>query len=217
MNGWWMAGVALVMLGLMGFGLLRSARRSRSASQIMVPATKQAVTPRGYSPQNVGNDASARPWEQSTLEKDRQSGPSLSSPSFSGVPGQQSAPEDFEASAFLQSAKGQFIELQSAWDRADVSTLRTMLTGSMLEQIQTQLEQRENGGRNATPSDVVMLDAQLLGIEPSEQGWTAHVEFSGLIREEASAGPSPFRELWDVSRDRQGDGVWRVAGVQALQ
>jgi len=64
---------------------------------------------------------------------------------------------------------------------------------------------------------VVMLEAQLLGIEEFAQDYMASVEFSGLIREEPSAGPSPFREVWNITRTKAGAGGWLVAGVQALQ
>jgi hypothetical protein len=36
-----------------------------------------------------------------------------------------------------------------------------------------------------------MIEAQLLGIEELDDGYMASVEFSGMIREELSAGPSP--------------------------
>jgi predicted lipid-binding transport protein (Tim44 family) len=45
----------------------------------------------------------------------------------------------------------------------------------------------------------------------------ASVEFSGMIREDASAGPNPFREVWNITRPKSGSGGWLVAGVQALQ
>jgi predicted lipid-binding transport protein (Tim44 family) len=45
----------------------------------------------------------------------------------------------------------------------------------------------------------------------------ASVEFSGMIREEPSAGPSPFREVWNMTKPRDGATGWLVAGVQALQ
>ncbi len=61
-----------------------------------------------------------------------------------------------------------------------------------------------------------MLDAKLLGIEELPDAWLASVEFSGMIREDASAGPSPFREVWNMSKPVSGGG-WLVAGVQALQ
>ena len=37
-----------------------------------------------------------------------------------------------------------------------------------------------------------------------------------MIREDASAGPSPFREVWNMTKPITGGG-WLVAGVQALQ
>ena len=45
----------------------------------------------------------------------------------------------------------------------------------------------------------------------------ASVEFSGMIREDASAGPSPFREVWNMTKPKSGHSGWLVAGVQALQ
>jgi predicted lipid-binding transport protein (Tim44 family) len=62
-----------------------------------------------------------------------------------------------------------------------------------------------------------MLEARLLGIEEFPEGYMASVEFSGLIREDVSSGPNPFREVWNITRTRSGPGGWLVAGVQALQ
>ena len=45
----------------------------------------------------------------------------------------------------------------------------------------------------------------------------ASVEFSGMIREEPGAGPSPFREVWNMTKPKAGGSGWLVAGVQALQ
>ena len=66
-------------------------------------------------------------------------------------------------------------------------------------------------------TDVVMLDAQFLGIE--EVGDTLHGQrrVLGLIREEPSAGPTPFREVWNMTKPKNGSLGWLVAGVQALQ
>ena len=61
-----------------------------------------------------------------------------------------------------------------------------------------------------------MLEAQLLGIEDLGDAYMASVEFNGMIREQPSAGPSPFREVWNMTKPKEGGG-WLVAGVQALQ
>jgi predicted lipid-binding transport protein (Tim44 family) len=66
-------------------------------------------------------------------------------------------------------------------------------------------------------TEVVMIEARLLGIEELETAHMASVEFSGMIREDVSAGPNPFREVWNITRPKSGAGGWLVAGVQALQ
>ena len=40
-------------------------------------------------------------------------------------------------------------------------------------------------------------DAQLLGVEDHDDAYVASVEFSGMSREHAAGGPSPFREVWN--------------------
>jgi predicted lipid-binding transport protein (Tim44 family) len=93
-----------------------------------------------------------------------------------------------------------------------------MMTDDMLEQIKTQLADRESHtGGVANKTEVVMLNAQLLGIEELSDVYMASVEFSGMIREDASAGASPFREVWNMTKPRSGGSGWLVAGVQALQ
>ncbi len=127
-------------------------------------------------------------------------------------------PAGFDVEGFLQASKANFVNLQAAWDRADIPSLRAMMTDEMLEQIKGQLAEREHGSTSAVnKTDVVMLEAQLLGIEETDDVYMASVEFSGLIREEASAGPNPFREVWNITRPKSGPGGWLVAGVQALQ
>ena len=72
-------------------------------------------------------------------------------------------------------------------------------------------------GTSQNQTDVVMIEAHLLGIEEQADEYMASVEFSGMIREEQSAGPSPFREVWNMTKPRSGSTGWLVAGVQALQ
>jgi predicted lipid-binding transport protein (Tim44 family) len=126
-------------------------------------------------------------------------------------------PAGFDAEGFLKACKANFVTLQDAWDRSDIDSLRAMMTDDMLVEIKSQLAQREGGTPGqASKTDVVMLEAQLLGIEDTGGDYMASVEFSGMIREEPSAGPSPFREVWNMTKPKSGHSGWLVAGVQAL-
>jgi predicted lipid-binding transport protein (Tim44 family) len=219
----------MVVIGFVMRRLKGGAANSPGATRAQSPFAFQgagnaaeATTPRNYSPSNVGNDASARPWERSATAFDSSAAAPAASGSMigSGLSGAQTwgVPADFDADGFLKACKANFVTLQDAWDRSDIQNLRSMMTDDMLEQIKTQLADRETHiGGVANKTEVVMLDAQLLGIEEMSDVYMASVEFSGMIKEDASAGASPFREVWNMTKPRTGAGGWLVAGVQALQ
>ena len=105
------------------------------------------------------------------------------------------------------------MSLQAAWDKSDIAALRVMMTDTMLKEIQAQLTEREaHTGGPVNRTDVVMIEAQLLGIEDLGDEYMASVEFSGMIREEPSAGPSPFREVWNMTKRKIGSvaGWWQA-------
>jgi predicted lipid-binding transport protein (Tim44 family) len=216
--------LALLALLVMGvFGFMRSRRPVAGAPLAFqgagVAMAAQARAPRQYSPDHVGNDASARPWERAGMTFQPSSGgdPVVIGSALAGSQN-WGIPEGFDAAGFLSAAKRNFITLQAAWDGCDIATLRSMMTDNMVDEIRAQLNEREqHRGGEPNQTDVVMLEARLLGIEDLGGDYMASVEFSGMIREEPSAGPSPFREVWNMTKPKNGSSGWLVAGVQALQ
>ena len=217
--------LAMVAMAVIGMLMRRRAPAGpQMAYQGAGASADQPASFRQYNPEKVGNDASARPWESQPAHFDSAAPADTGSMIGAGLRGTQSSvqgwgiPADFDVAGFVDAAKRNFITLQDAWDRSDVSLLRSMMTDAMVAEIRSQLAEREAqfpGQVNKT--EVVMLEAQLLGIEDTGEVWMASVEFNGMIREEPSAGPSPFREVWNMSKPKSGGSGWLVAGVQALQ
>lgn len=223
---------AMLMFGLLALAVLaaigwavrnRSARGTHAnnlAYQGAAGAPGEGHVAKAYSPQNVGNDASARPWERNSMSFDASRFSETSGQASqlvgSNLPGAPSwgVPTGFDVDGFLQASKTNFVNMQAAWDRADMVQLRSMMTDDMLTQIQVQLADRERqapGSSNVT--EVVMLEARLLGIEELPNEYMASVEFSGMVREDPWAGPNPFREVWNITRPKTGPAGWLVAGV----
>lgn len=218
----------LALLAMLVMAFIGWMRRNRRQEQGSAPFAFQGAggapvsQPRPYRPENVGNDASARPWERSSAMGLEPLGTARSSESMigSGLSGPQGwgVPAGFDTTGFLDAAKTNFVTLQAAWDKSDIGSLRAMMTDEMLGEIRTQLAEREaHTGGPVNHTDVVMIDAKLLGIEDVGSDYMASVEFSGMIREQPSAGPSPFREVWNMTKSKVGSSGWLVAGVQALQ
>lgn len=218
--------LAMVVMMVIGYFMRRRAssqpqQNSPYAFQGAGAGAEAAVPVPQYSPDKVGNDASARPWERNSMAFDAKNAAAGTGVQIgSALAGSQNwgIPPGFDTEGFITAAKRNFVTLQDAWDRSDIGTLRSMMTDDMLGEIRSQLAEREthpSGQVNKT--EVVMLEAQLLGIEDLGDDYMASVEFSGMIREEPSAGPSPFREVWNMTKPKSGNSGWLVAGVQALQ
>jgi predicted lipid-binding transport protein (Tim44 family) len=122
-------------------------------------------------------------------------------------------PADFDVQGFLRHAKTYFIRLQAAWDRADVEDIREFSTPEMFAELRLQLQER---GASPNHTDVVSLDAELVGMERTADEYVASVRFSGMIREEENAPAAPFAEAWHLSKPVSGSGGWLLAGIQQL-
>jgi predicted lipid-binding transport protein (Tim44 family) len=135
-----------------------------------------------------------------------------------------------EVEDFLGTARASFVGLQAAWDAQDLATLARLTTEPLLEELRDQLAAR---GPGPNRTEVLRLEAQLLGLDELHEAFVASVEFSGLIREtgapnaDANTGANtgadagdpaacPFRELWLLAKVKAAGQGWRLARVQAL-
>lgn len=111
----------------------------------------------------------------------------------------------------------QFVALQSAWDAGDMVALGALTTPDMLAELCLERPAfAEHGAAAAGATEVVTVQANLLGFEALGADFVVSVEFSGLIRESAHGVAVPFRELWMLTRSNcEADG-WRLARHQAL-
>ncbi|HJV83505.1 Tim44 domain-containing protein [Noviherbaspirillum sp.] len=124
-----------------------------------------------------------------------------------------SLPSDFDAPAFLRHAKTYFIRLQAAWDKADINDIREFTTPEMFAELRLQLQER---GASPNHTDVVSLEAELLGMERTGDEYMASVKFSGMIKEADNAPAEPFAEIWNLTKPVSGQGGWVMAGIQQL-
>lgn len=119
-------------------------------------------------------------------------------------------PADFDQQTFLQEAKKQFVAIQQIWESADLDGLRERLTDEYYAEFAPQLV----GRQGTVKTDVVMLNADLMGVEKVAGGYLASVRFSGMIREDDDVEAKHFEEVWNLYKPN-GQG-WLLAGIQQL-
>ncbi|MFP3549372.1 TIM44-like domain-containing protein [Paraburkholderia sp. SIMBA_049] len=130
----------------------------------------------------------------------------LTTPEIAAAP---VVPAGFDTEAFLRNAKVYFVRLQAAWDAGNMDDIREFTTPEMFAEVKVDLSSR---GAEKNQTDVVKLDADLLGVEDRGSEYLASVRFHGLIRETSGGAAESFEEIWNLSK-RNGEG-WLLAGIQ---
>ena len=125
-------------------------------------------------------------------------------------------PADFDTEKFVHGAKVYFVRLQAAFDNQRADDLKEFTSPEMFAELSLELMQR---GQTPQTTDVVTLDARLLGVELTGTDNTtelASVRFEGMLREEADAAAAPFTEVWNFSRPADRSAGWVLAGIQQI-
>ncbi|WP_435816312.1 Tim44 domain-containing protein [Achromobacter xylosoxidans] len=120
-------------------------------------------------------------------------------------------PGDFDTPNFLKQAKEQFVRIQAVWDSGSTDRLRDYLTDDLITELKPQLAER---GAAPNKTEVVLLNAELLGIETVSDGHLASVRFSGMLRETPGAEAFRFEEVWNLFKPANGG--WLLAGIQQI-
>ncbi len=192
----------LLLAALAGFAIMFVIRKLLPASSVMTQSNR------------------LRQGMQRTSESGLRQEPAFTpaANAFAGVgletqPFHSTLPPGFDEYAFLANAKQYFISLQKAWDSGDLGALREYTTPEMFATISQDLSGRSD---SANQTDVLTIDAKLLGIETADASYFCSVQFSGLIREQIDAPANHFSEIWNLTKPLEGPGGWVLAGIRQL-
>lgn len=122
-----------------------------------------------------------------------------------------SIPADFDVDNFLHAAKVSYVRLQAGWDKADLDDIREFTTPEMFAEIKLQLNER---GADINVTDVVSINAEMLGIENTSRDQLASVRFSGTLRTATNAPTEAFDEVWSLAKSLTNPAGWLLAGIQ---
>lgn len=195
---------SMILIGLLVFGVMFIVRRLRGGAAR--PATH------GASP--MQRQSTSQPDWQRPLSPAAPSA-AAATPAFKSEPAQPVdeswfIPENFDTPGFLDNAKAQFIKIQSVWDSGDIEQLRDYLTDDLIAEVKPEIEARAAGEK----TEVVLLNAELMGIETVSGGHLASIRYSGMLRENPETEAFRFEEVWNLYKaDNEG---WLLAGIQQM-
>jgi predicted lipid-binding transport protein (Tim44 family) len=192
--------------------LVYSSRRGPPARQFMTP---------GYSYSGVGQEAMVAQQYTSvsvaSVESLRRQATPVVRPSSAlnsnAAEGAWRIPADFDVESFLRQAKSQYVRLQAAHDAADLAQLSDFTSPDLFVQIKAEIAARATG---QSKTEILGLDAELLGLHSDAIEHMACVRFRGALRERAELVTESFDEVWNLTKPLDGTAGWLLAGVQQL-
>lgn len=200
---------SLLLFGLLAFGIFFIVRRLRGMGAR--PATAQAGGGMQRSGMQGGGVQPLRPAPEAPAAA--AAAPVAAAPAAVPAPPVDESwfiPGDFDTASFLANAKSRFIEIQAVWDSGDLDKLRDYMTDDLMAEVKPEILARKEPSR----TEVVLLNAELLGIEAVSGGHLASVRYSGMLREDNAPEAFRFEEVWNLYKE---DGAgWLLAGIQQI-
>ena len=122
-------------------------------------------------------------------------------------------PPGFDADEFLRGAKMAYTRLQASWDKRDMNDIAQFTT----EAVQKSVREQMAADPKPSTTEILLVNAQLLGVTNEGEEQYGQVFFDVLLRETpAQETPSSAREVWHFVRPASG-GNWKLDGIQQVE
>ncbi len=119
------------------------------------------------------------------------------------------APAWFDPESFSASAVENYLAVQRAWDSGDKATLESYCTAECFAEIADKIQAGEH------QTEVESVDADIIDWDYDQDQFIVSVRFSGFVKENGAPARG-FTEVWHLSKPVDGQGTWKIAGVQQL-
>lgn len=120
-------------------------------------------------------------------------------------------PADFDAPGFVRNARLNFVRLQDAYDKGDLTMMRDFLTPAVYREIEAGIRAGNDAPKQTT--EVLTLEAEVLDLVEEAGSYIVSVRFTGTTRE-TDGQPEPISEIWHLEKPVRGRAGWLVAGIQ---
>lgn len=129
-----------------------------------------------------------------------------------GNGGNAPVPPGFDTEEFLKGAKAAYVRMQTSWDKRDLEDISHFATAAVMANLQEQMREDPNPSH----TELMMVDAQLLGVAPDGNGERAEVYFDVLMKERPDQQtPENVREIWHFYRVSP-TANWKLDGIQQV-
>ncbi len=199
----------IALLALIGFLVYKFLFAKRGSPQTARPA----VAGGGHYEEAANTNGSAYRHPNNDFENESVTPHAISDkyiPSIDDLRGP--IPKGFDQSAFLTGAKSCYKRLQAAWDAGELADLREFTT----DHVFAILQEQHRAKSQASHTEILSLDAELLKVEELGSKSEASVLFKAHLRE--NGVETSIAEIWHFTKPNTSiKPTWFVDGIQQVE
>lgn len=118
-------------------------------------------------------------------------------------------PAWFDPESFAASAVENFLAVQKAWDAGDMETLKSYCASACFAEIAHEIKAGEHH------TEVEDVHAEIIDWDYDNDQFVVSIRFSGFVKENGGLAKG-FTEVWHLAKPQDGQGTWKIVGVQQL-
>ena len=202
----------IIIAVLLYFGFKFFARR-RAASQTTATQTAGQAPSFDMDRQQSSTDSI---HQRSSGQRGGFDWDALSTPAAGSSPSYQASsrvPAGFDEEEFLRGAKAAYTRLNASWDKRDLNDIAQFSTPAFLAELRKQAE----GDKIPGTTEIMLVNASIVEVSTIGNEEIAQVYFDVLLREDPSQdAPTEVREVWHFVRPADGQGTWKLDGIQQV-
>jgi predicted lipid-binding transport protein (Tim44 family) len=201
-----MAMLAFAVIAVIGFVMRKRAMANGGANGMQYAGAQSgaqhSTMPRSALPTQLAGGSSVAATPAAAT-------PAAATPAAATSPAR--IPADFDVAGFARNAKVNFIRLQAANDAGNLDDIREFTSPEMFAEISMDIAERKGAVQS---TDVMAIEADVIEVAEEANRYVVSVRFTGTVREEDDAQPQSINEVWHMTKPRNGNSGWVLAGIQ---
>lgn len=118
----------------------------------------------------------------------------------------------FNEQEFLDGAKQLYVRMQESWDLRDLADIKLFTS----EEVYKGIEEDAKADPNPSKTELILINCHVEKADVIGSKEHVSVLFDVLMKEQENENNEQVKEIWNFTRDTNGDSMWKLDGIQQV-
>lgn len=117
---------------------------------------------------------------------------------------------NFNEQEFLDGAKQLYVRMQESWDLRDLADIKLFTS----DEVYKGIEEDAKADPNPSKTELILINCNVVKADVVGTKEQVSVLFDVLMKEQENENNEQVKEIWNFTRDTNGDSMWKLDGIQ---